>query len=91
MSDIEVRELAAMVKAPVDVLMRQLKRAGIEVSGPEDKITATFTTLFQCNFTATAFSRTLTTVIHTLQQVGEVVLRGILGGLSILLVATSSE
>ncbi|MGB1256337.1 MAG: translation initiation factor IF-2 [Thiolinea sp.] len=39
MSDIEVRELAAMVKAPVDVLMRQLKRAGIEVSGPEDKIT----------------------------------------------------
>ncbi|MEZ5479201.1 MAG: hypothetical protein R3E95_17465 [Thiolinea sp.] len=39
MSDIEVRELAAMVKAPVDVLMRQLKRAGIEVKGPEDRIT----------------------------------------------------
>ena len=39
MSDIEVKELAAMVKAPVDVLVRQLKRAGIEVSGPEDKIT----------------------------------------------------
>lgn len=39
MSDIEVRELAAMVKAPVDVLMRQLKRAGIEVSSPDEKIT----------------------------------------------------
>ncbi len=39
MSDIEVSELAKMVKAPVDVLMRQLKRAGIEVSSPEDKIT----------------------------------------------------
>ena len=39
MSDIEVSELARMVKAPVDVLMRQLKQAGIEVSSPEDKIT----------------------------------------------------
>ncbi|CAA6824082.1 MAG: Translation initiation factor 2 [uncultured Thiotrichaceae bacterium] len=39
MSDIEVSELAKMVKAPVDVLMRQLKRAGVEVSSPEDKIT----------------------------------------------------
>ena len=39
MSDIQVKALAAMVKAPVDVLMRQLKRAGIEVSSPEDKIT----------------------------------------------------
>ncbi|MCB1621823.1 MAG: translation initiation factor IF-2 [Thiothrix sp.] len=39
MSDIEVKELAAMVKAPVDVLLRQLKRAGIDVSRPEDKIT----------------------------------------------------
>lgn len=39
MSEIEVSELARMVKAPVDVLMRQLKRAGIEVSSPEDKIT----------------------------------------------------
>lgn len=39
MSDIEVKALAAMVKAPVDVLMRQLERAGIEVSSPEDKIT----------------------------------------------------
>ncbi len=39
MSDIEVKALAAMVKAPVDVLMRQLERVGIEVSGPEDKIT----------------------------------------------------
>lgn len=39
MSDIQVKALAAMVKAPVDVLMRQLKRAGIEVNSPEDKIT----------------------------------------------------
>ncbi|PID48642.1 MAG: translation initiation factor IF-2 [Proteobacteria bacterium] len=39
MSDIEVKTLAAMVRAPVDVLMRQLKRAGIEVNSPEDKIT----------------------------------------------------
>ncbi|MEZ5538223.1 MAG: translation initiation factor IF-2 [Thiolinea sp.] len=39
MSDIEVSKLAEMVKAPVDVLMRQLKRAGIEVNSPEDKIT----------------------------------------------------
>lgn len=39
MSDIEVKALAAMVKAPVDVLMRQLERAGIEVGSPEDKIT----------------------------------------------------
>ncbi|PIE01615.1 MAG: translation initiation factor IF-2, partial [Thiothrix nivea] len=39
MSDIAVSKLAEMVKAPVDVLMRQLKRAGIEVSHPDDKIT----------------------------------------------------
>lgn len=39
MSDIQVKALAAMVKAPVDVLMRQLKKAGIEVNSPEDKIT----------------------------------------------------
>jgi translation initiation factor IF-2 len=39
MSDIEVSKLAEMVKAPVDVLMRQLKRAGIEVGSPDDKIT----------------------------------------------------
>lgn len=39
MSDIEVKKLAEMVRAPVDVLMRQLKRAGIEVSSPDDKIT----------------------------------------------------
>lgn len=39
MSDIEVKALAEMIKAPVDKLLKQLQSAGINVSNPEDKIT----------------------------------------------------
>jgi translation initiation factor IF-2 len=39
MSDIAVKKLAEMIKAPVDVLLRQLQDAGIRVSGPDDSIT----------------------------------------------------
>lgn len=39
MSDIAVRKLAEMIKAPVEVLLRQLQDAGIRVTGPDDSIT----------------------------------------------------
>lgn len=39
MSDIAVRKLAEMIKAPVEVLLRHLQDAGIRVTGPDDSIT----------------------------------------------------
>lgn len=39
MSEIAVRKLAEMIKAPVEVLLRQLRSAGIHVNGADDSIT----------------------------------------------------
>ncbi|WP_020559355.1 translation initiation factor IF-2 [Thiofilum flexile] len=39
MSDIAVRKLAEMIKAPVEVILRHLQDAGIRVTGPDDSIT----------------------------------------------------
>lgn len=39
MSEIAVKKLAEMIKAPVEVLLRQLRSAGIHVNGPDDSIT----------------------------------------------------
>ena len=39
MSDIAVKKLAEMINAPVEVLLKQLQDAGIQVSGPDAWIT----------------------------------------------------